>query len=89
MDANESHFVACHNGTFTLPDAIYRSLASFVTNGFVYLRQDEDGLTISSTRLDGGHRRVLNTRYRAPAFRTSRKLAIVDLKEAIRVMPLT
>lgn len=89
MDANESHFVGCHNGIFVLPDAIYRSLASFVTNGFVYVRQDEDGLTISSTRLDGGHRRALNTRYRAPAFRGSKKLAIVDLKESIRVMPLT
>ena len=30
-------------GVFTLPDAVYKSLASMVTNGFVYLRQDEDG----------------------------------------------
>jgi hypothetical protein len=89
MDANESHFVVCHNGVFTLPEAIYKSLASMVTNGFVYLRQDEDGLTISSTKLNGGHRRVLNTHYRAPAFRGSTRLAIVDLREAIRVMPIT
>lgn len=89
MDANQSHFVPCHNGVFSLPEAVYRSLATCVVNNFVYLRQDEDGLMISTTRLAGGYRRILNTHYRAPAFRGSSRLAIVDLREAIRVMPVT
>ena len=86
---NEPLYVVCHNGVFSLPDAIYRSLASLVRNNFVYLRQDEDGLTISTTRLTDGHRRLLNTRFRSPMFRSARQLAIVDLKESIRVMAVS
>jgi hypothetical protein len=88
MDANEPQYVVCHNGVFTLPDAVYKSLAALVKNGFVYLRQDEDALTISTTRLVDGRRRVLNTHFRSPQFRGATKLAIVDLKESIRVMPV-
>lgn len=86
---NEPYYVVCHNGVFLLPDSIYKSLASMVRNNFVYLREDEDALLISTTRVTGGHRRALNMRFRSPMFRDSRKLAIVDLKEAIRVMPVT
>ena len=88
MDANEPLYVVCHNGVFMLPERVYQSLAALVRNGFVYLRQDEDGLTISTTRIADGRRRVLQTRFRAPAFRTATRLAIVDLKESIRVMPV-
>ena len=83
---NEESYVICHNGVFMLPEPIYKSLATHVTNGFVYLREDHDTLTISTTRLADGRRRVLNTRYRSPMFRNASRLAIVDLKESILVM---
>jgi hypothetical protein len=79
-------YVVCHNGVFLLPDEVVKSLSTMVTNGFVYLREDEDMLTISTTRLADGRRRVLQNRYRSPMFRDATKLAIVDLKESIRVM---
>jgi hypothetical protein len=86
MDNHEPLYVVCHNGVFLLPDEVVRALSSLVTNGCVYLRQDEDVLTISTTRLAEGRRRVLQNRFRAPMFRDATKLAIVDLKESIRVM---
>jgi hypothetical protein len=86
---NEPFYIVCHNGVFILPEAIYKSLASFARNDFVYLREDEDALLISTMPVAEGRRRVLNMRYRAPMFKSARKLAIVDLKESIRVMPVT
>lgn len=86
MDAKEDLYVVCQNGVFILPEPVYRMLATQVTNGFVYLRQDEDTLTISTTRIADGRRRLLNMRYRAPMFREATRLAIVDLRESIRVM---
>jgi hypothetical protein len=83
---NEPLYVVCHNGVFILPDRVVESLSTLVTNGFVYLREDEDVLTISTTRLAEGRRRLLQSRFRAPMFRDAVKLAIVDLKESIRVM---
>jgi hypothetical protein len=89
MDANHEHYVVCHNGVFLLPDDVYQSLAALVTNGFVYLRQDDEVLTISTTRITGGYRRVLNARFRAPMFRGAKKLAIVNYKESVRVMAVS
>lgn len=89
MDANESQYVVCHNGVFILPESVYKSLAALVTNGFVYFRQDDEVLTISTTRIVDGHRRVLNMRYRAPMFRAARKLAIVNYTESVRVMAVS
>lgn len=86
MNSNGSPYVVCHNGVFILPEAVFKSLAAGVRNGFVYVRQDEDVLTISTTRITDGRRRVLNTRFRAPMFREATKLAIVDLEESIRLM---
>jgi hypothetical protein len=86
MDANEGLYIVCQNGVFILPDRVYEALSSLVTNGFVYLRQDDDSLTISTSRIADGRRRVLNTRFRAPMFREATRLAIVDLKDSIRVM---
>jgi len=86
MDAKDSPFVVCHNGVFILPAQLYEALSAQVTNGFVYLREDEDTLTISATRIAGGHRRVLNSRYRTPMFRNATCLAIVDYRESVRVM---
>ncbi|HYH08049.1 MAG TPA: hypothetical protein VEK11_13415 [Thermoanaerobaculia bacterium] len=87
MDANEPHYIVCQNGVFTLPESLLRALSS-QTRRFVYLRQDEDSLTISTTRIADGHRRVLNARMRAPMFREATCLAIVDLRESLRVMPV-
>lgn len=88
MSANEEQYVVCSNGVFTLPDAIFRSLSTLVTNGFVYLREDTDVLTISTTKIAGGHRRVLNARFRAPMLREASRVAIVNLRESIRVMAI-
>lgn len=89
MDPSEPQYVVCHNGVFLLPDKVVRSLSSLVTNGFVYLREDEDVLTISTTRVTEGRRRVLQNRFRALMFRDATMLAIVDLKESIRVMAVS
>lgn len=86
MDANESLYVVCHNGVFSLPESVYKSLARLVTNGFVYLRQDFDMLTISTERITGGYRRVLQTRFRAQMFREATRLGIVNLNDSIRVI---
>ena len=86
MQFNEPMFVVCHNGVFILPDEVVKSLGMMVTNGFVYLREDEDMLTISAVKVTEGRRRVLQNRFRSPMFRDATKLAIVDLKESIRVM---
>ncbi|HJQ41126.1 MAG TPA: hypothetical protein VKB93_28650 [Thermoanaerobaculia bacterium] len=85
----EPFYVVCHNGVFVLPDAIYKSLASLARKDFVYLREDEDALLISTTPITDGRRRVLHTRFRSQMLRHARQLAIVDLKESIRVMPVT
>ncbi|HEX7154466.1 MAG TPA: hypothetical protein VF618_23470 [Thermoanaerobaculia bacterium] len=86
MASNEPVYVVCSNGVFILPEAIYHSLAAHVPKGFVYLRQDDDIMTISATRMVEGQRRVLNARYRAPMFRDATKLAIVDLRESLQIM---
>jgi hypothetical protein len=89
MNPNEPLYVVCHNGVFVIPDALFRSLSALVKNGFVYLRQDIDTLTISSTRIADGRRRVLNGRFRANMFREATRLAIVDLRGTIQVMAVT
>jgi len=86
---NEPFYIVCYNGVFVLPDAIYKSLASLARNDFIYWREDEDGLLISTTPIADGRRRVLHTRIRAQMLRNARQVAIVDLKESIRVMPVT
>ena len=89
MDANHEQYVVCRNGVFLLPDDVYQSLAALVTNGFVYFRQDDEVLTISATRITDGRRRLLNSRFRAPMFRSAKKLAIVNYKESVRVMAVS
>lgn len=88
MDAKQPLTVVCQNGVFILPESIVRSLSAHVTNGFVYLRQDEDTLTISTSRIADGRRRLLSARFRVPMFRDAVKLGIVDLRDSIRVMAL-
>jgi hypothetical protein len=86
MDAKEPLYVVCRNGVFLLPEHVVKALSAQVSNGFVYLRQDEDSLTISTTRITDGRRRVLGPRFRAPMFRDATKLGIVDYCESIRII---
>ena len=86
MNAKEPLYVVCRNGVFIIPDTVFHSLSATVTKGFVYLRQDTDTLTISTTRITDGRRRVLNTRYRANMFRDATCLAVVDLRGTVLVM---
>jgi hypothetical protein len=88
MDAKEPLYVVCQNGVFILPEHVFRMLSSQVANGFVYMRQDEDSLTISTTRITDGRRRALNPRFRSPMFREAIKLGIVDYRDSIRIMPV-
>ena len=89
MDANDPHYLHCRNGVFVIPETLYKSLGRLVTNGFVYLREDTDVLTISTRPIVDGRRRLLNIRFRALMFRGATKLAIVDLNESLRVMAVT
>jgi hypothetical protein len=89
MDANESHYVICRNGVFILPEPVCHALQVQVPNGFVYMRQDDEVLTISTIRIEGGQRRVLSGRFRAPMFRTAKKLAIVNYNDSLRVMAVS
>src|SRR5256885_15150877 len=86
MSLPDPVYVVCRNGVFGLPEAIYQTLAALVPRGMVYLREDEDVLTISTYKLAGGRRRQLNGHYRAAMFRTATQLAIIDLKESLRIM---
>lgn len=86
MDAKEALYVVCHNGVFVLPDQVFQTLSAQVRNGFLYLRQDDEVLTISTQRVVDGHRRALSPRFRVPMFREAKKLAIVNLRESLRVM---
>ena len=86
---NEQLSIVCHNGVFVLPEAVYKSLASFARNDFIYIREDEDALLISTIPIADGRRRVLHMRLRAPMFRNARQLAIVDFRDSVRIMPIS
>lgn len=89
MDANDPPYIVCRNGVFILPEHVCAALRSLITNGFVYLRQDAEVLTISTTRIPEGRRRVLSGRFRAPMFRSAKKLAIVNYNDSVRVMAVS
>lgn len=86
MDAN---YIICRNGVFILPEHVCRALEALITNGFVYLRQDDEVLTICTSRIPDGHRRVLSGRFRVPMFRDAKKLAIVNYNDSLRVMAVS
>lgn len=86
MDAKEPLYVVCQNGVFILPERLFRALSEQTANGFVYTRQDDDSLTISTSRIADGHRRMLNARFRSPMFREATKLGIVDYRDSIRII---
>lgn len=82
----EPVFVPCINGLFSIPDALFEALRQACPEGTLYIRQDEDVLTISPTRITDARKRHLAQRYRIPMFRTATQLAIIDMVENIRVM---
>lgn len=88
-EANTALYVDCRKGIFVLPDLVHESLASMTTRGWVYLREDDDVLTISATRIQDGYRRVLNGRFRAGMFRGATTLAIVSCADSLRVMAVS
>jgi hypothetical protein len=85
MDAKEALYVACRKGVFILPDRVFRSLAA-LASGAAYVRHDDDVVTIAARKFAEAHRRPLRPRFRIPALRGARKLAIVDLKDSVQVM---
>lgn len=81
----EPQYVICRNGVFVLPDRVVRSLSAHC-RGSVYLREDEDVLTISASQVLDGHRRPLTARFRVLMFREATRLAIVDVHDSLRIM---
>jgi hypothetical protein len=69
-----------------LPDDVFERFAEQVPKRMVYLREDDDVLTIARERIPGGRRRQFVHRYRAAMFRGARLLAIVNYQESLRVM---
>ena len=85
MSEMEPQYVACRNGVFILPDAVLRVMSAHC-RGLVYLREDEEVLTISASQLAGGHKRPLTARFRVAMFREATRLAIVDVHDSLRIM---
>lgn len=83
----ESRVVACNNGFIVLPDELYETLRSGAVNGSVYLREDEDVVTISVAKLQGARRRLLNHGYRIHALREASRVAIIEFPEGVQLMP--
>jgi hypothetical protein len=86
MPLRDAIYVACQNGLFVLPEKVLAALETLAPRKIVYLRQDEDSLTISPQRIPDGRRRELHAHYKVAMFRTATKLAIVDMKDSLRVM---
>lgn len=83
---NDRRYIDCNKGFFILPDDIFASLTEQATKGFVYVREDEDALTIAATRLTDGRKRSLVNHYKSPMFHNATRLAVIDLKDSLRVM---
>jgi hypothetical protein len=54
----------------------------------VYMRHDEDILTISSERLNGGRKRLLHERYKIYRLQGAIQVAICRVGDAFQVMPV-
>ncbi len=83
----EAEPIHCSGGAFELPPSAFARLESACVSGLVYLRQDEDTLTISPVRLADGRRRRLRNHYRVSMFRTATRLAVLELGDTIVLMP--
>ncbi|HEY5609596.1 MAG TPA: hypothetical protein VIL97_00200 [Thermoanaerobaculia bacterium] len=83
----EPRVVVCNNGFITLPDEIYETLRSAAPNGIVYVREDQDVVTISIGKLKDARRRQLHHRYRIRALRDAARVAIIELPDGVQLMP--
>lgn len=72
----------------TLPQEVYEALRAASPSGMVFLRHDEDVLTISPTRFLDARRRQLHQSYRSPILRAAVKASVMVLGEVIQVMPV-
>lgn len=81
-------FVLCSNGIFHLPDAAFEKLAANADNGQIFIREDEDGVTISPEHLLGGRRRLLKKKCKALSLREATEVAVIDLGPDVRIMPV-
>ena len=85
---NEPLIIRCAGGTFTLQLPLDEALRAAAPNGLIYMREDEDMLTISATRVADARRRHLHPSYRLGIFRDVVKLAVIDMTENLRIMPV-
>lgn len=83
---SEPTFIPCVGGLFVLPPDIQTSLSENAAKGLVYIRQDDETLTISPFWIQDGKRRRLAGEMKVGMFRTASRLAILPLPEGIRIM---
>lgn len=81
-------FVLCSNGIFLLPDATFEKLAASTRYGQVFIREDEDGVTISPEHLMDGRRRLLKKKCKALSLREATEVAVIDLGSDVRIVPV-
>lgn len=73
---------------FTLPPELFDVLKNAAPAGFVFLREDEDVLTISAEKMNGSRRRQLNHTYKALSFRSAILLSVVNIADTLQLMPV-
>ena len=71
-----------------LPDEVFDRLAANSRAGQVFIREDEDGVTISPDHLLGGRRRLLKKKCKALSLREATEVALIDLGSDLRIMPV-
>jgi hypothetical protein len=80
--------VPCANGVFEIPLPMFEQMRVAAAYGMVFVREDEDSMTISADELADGKRRQLHPHYRAHGFREATRLVIVPMPSMLKVMPV-
>jgi len=80
--------VPCANGIFLLPDSTFERLAANSRSGLVFIREDEDGVTISPEPLSDGRRRQLKKKCKALSLREATEVELIDMGDDVRIMPV-
>jgi hypothetical protein len=75
----------CTNGEFVLPEEVFSTLQAASPGGIVYIRQDDEMLTISPTRIAGARRKQLSRQLYARMFRFATSLMVLDMIENFRL----
>jgi hypothetical protein len=86
--ANDPLIIRCAGGVFTLPTELLEWLRSRTTTGLIYIREDEDVLILSPTRITDARRRALHPSYRIASYRDVVKVAVINMDENVRIMPV-